>query len=341
MSEINLPYLHIYKDVRGKDRCYFNRRGWPKVPLPMPHEDDFLEKYKEAKAAPKLAPKDSKAKIRIKKHTFAYLIQSYKQSYEYKVLDEETLAVYNRFLKNLENSFGHLPSQLTLQQVNEIRKVKKDAPTQANRLVSIIRIIYKNAILEGLAKYNPTIGLENYSVKSKGHKTWTEEEINQFIEYWPLGTRQHLALQAILQTSQRRKDIVNLSFEMIRNDRLEITQSKTGTPISVPVLPGLQQALDLLDYCSGPILRTSFNKPYSPAGFGNWFRDAVREAGLHGISAHGLRKAMCVRLANVGCSPHEIMAISGHLTLSEVERYTREANMKRLAKTATDKLLNE
>lgn len=50
---------------------------------------------------------------------------------------------------------------------------------------------------------------------------------------------------------------------------------------------------------------------------------------------------MCVRLAEAGCSPHEIKAISGHLTLSEVSRYTEEANKKKLAKDAANKLLNK
>lgn len=40
---------------------------------------------------------------------------------------------------------------------------------------------------------------------------------------------------------------------------------------------------------------------------------------------------MATRLANLGCSTHEIMAIGGWETLKEVERYTKNANRKRLA----------
>ena len=38
---------------------------------------------------------------------------------------------------------------------------------------------------------------------------------------------------------------------------------------------------------------------------------------------HGLRKAALTRLADAGCTTHEFAAISGHKTLSEVERYTK------------------
>ena len=63
------------------------------------------------------------------------------------------------------------------------------------------------------------------------------------------------------------------------------------------------------------------------------------EAGLPaGLSSHGLRKAMCRRLAEAGCTPHQIMAVSGHKTLSEVTRYTVAANRARLAVGAMGKI---
>jgi integrase len=51
-------------------------------------------------------------------------------------------------------------------------------------------------------------------------------------------------------------------------------------------------------------------------------------------TAHGLRKAACRRLAEAGCSGNEIMAISGHATLKELVRYTKDADQARLARNA-------
>jgi integrase len=50
-----------------------------------------------------------------------------------------------------------------------------------------------------------------------------------------------------------------------------------------------------------------------------------------------LRKATARRLAEAGCTTHEIAAITGHATLSEVQRYTKAANQIRLARAAMDK----
>jgi hypothetical protein len=40
------------------------------------------------------------------------------------------------------------------------------------------------------------------------------------------------------------------------------------------------------------------------------------------------------RLAEAGCTVHEIAAITGHVTLKEVERYTKAFDRERLARAA-------
>jgi hypothetical protein len=47
-------------------------------------------------------------------------------------------------------------------------------------------------------------------------------------------------------------------------------------------------------------------KPFTAAGFGNWFREQCNAACLPHCSFHGLRKAASVRLAEAGCTPHEM-----------------------------------
>jgi integrase len=80
---------------------------------------------------------------------------------------------------------------------------------------------------------------------------------------------------------------------------------------------------------------TTKGLPFVATNFTSWFGDIVRAAGLPlGLSAHGLRKAMCRRLAEAGCSANQIAAISGHITLAEVARYTRAVDQHHMAKQA-------
>ena len=57
-----------------------------------------------------------------------------------------------------------------------------------------------------------------------------------------------------------------------------------------------------------------------------------------GFNAHGLRKAAARQLAEAGCTSKQIMAITGHRGLSEVERYTLAAEQVILARQAIDRL---
>ena len=73
-------------------------------------------------------------------------------------------------------------------------------------------------------------------------------------------------------------------------------------------------------------------------GFGNKFREWCNQAGLRHCSAHGVRKATATRLAERDAPTHEIMAITGHKSLAEVERYTREVDRRKLADSAMARL---
>jgi integrase len=115
------------------------------------------------------------------------------------------------------------------------------------------------------------------------------------------------------------------------------TETTTGLELFIPVHPTLRAIIDQTPSGHLTFLVTEFGKPWTVAGFGNWFRDRCDEAGLPHCSFHGLRKAAASRLAGLGCTPHEIAAITGHASLKEIERYTRTADRKRLALSAMEK----
>ena len=79
-------------------------------------------------------------------------------------------------------------------------------------------------------------------------------------------------------------------------------------------------------------------KPFTTNGFGNWFRDRCNEAGLPHCSAHGIRKATAAAPADHEATAHEIMSVTGHRSMKEVERYTLAADRKRNATRAIAKL---
>lgn len=124
----------------------------------------------------------------------------------------------------------------------------------------------------------------------------------------------------------------------LSGDFIRVTQSKTGASLEIPLHPELKGVIAKTAKNHLTFLTTQLDRPATPAGFGNWFRDACNAAGLEKLSAHGLRNAAATRLADAGCTAHEIASITGHKSLSEVQRYTAAANQRRLARGAMKRL---
>jgi integrase/recombinase XerD len=85
-------------------------------------------------------------------------------------------------------------------------------------------------------------------------------------------------------------------------------------------------------------LTTVHGKPFTVGGFSGAFKDWCVAAGLPQCASHGLRKPSATRLAEAGCSPHQIMSITGHKSLKEGEVYTKAVRNQGLAKSAMARL---
>jgi integrase len=181
--------------------------------------------------------------------------------------------------------------------------------------------------------------VKRYKSRADGFHTWSEDEIAAFETHHPIGSKPRLALALLLYTAQRVSDVTRMGYQHIRGDRIAVRQQKTDAPLLIPMHPELMRILASAPRDNLTFLISERGEPFAGTSFSNWFGKCCREAGLKGCTAHGLRKAACRRLAEAGCSVHEIAAISGHKTLKEIERYTREADQARLASQALDRQL--
>jgi integrase len=196
----------------------------------------------------------------------------------------------------------------------------------------------RHAVEIGLRADDPTRDVKAIRVKSDGYHSWTEDEIAQFEKRHPIGSRARLSLALLIYTGQRRSDVVRMGRQHIRDGFLHIRQLKTGTELSIPVHADLEAIIAESVAGQMTFLTTEFGKPFTAAGFGNWFREQCDMANLRHCSAHGVRKAAARRLAEAGCTEHEIASITGHASLREITRYTKAADQKRLAAAAMEKV---
>lgn len=169
--------------------------------------------------------------------------------------------------------------------------------------------------------------------RSKGFHTWTEAEIGQYRARHLLGARARLAMELMLWTGQRRIDAIRLGPSDIRGGRINVLQSKTGKELWLPVAPQLVAAIVAMPTVApgAPFIATEHGKPFSNPGFGNRFRQWCDDAGLPRCTAHGLRKAMMRRLAELHMGNQSLKSVSGHSGDDEVATYTREVDQAKMA----------
>ncbi len=224
-----------------------------------------------------------------------------------------------------------------LQRQHIITLLRSKKRFAARHWLMAIRALMKYAVEIGLREGNPATGVKLPNLKTDGYHSWTEAEIAQFQAYHGPRTTARLALTLLLYTGQRRGDVIGLGRQHIRAGVVHVRQQKTGTQLAIPIHAILAAIIAQTPANHLTLLTTQTGKPFSAAGVGNWFRDRCNEAGLAHCSAHGLRKAAARRLAEAGCTMHEIASITGHASLSEIQRYTRAADQARLARAAMEK----
>ncbi|MBJ7532701.1 tyrosine-type recombinase/integrase [Rhodomicrobium vannielii ATCC 17100] len=328
-------YCHGYIDCRGKPRWYLRRAGYKRVPLPgLPWSPEFMAAYEVAMAGKKI----ESGKSRVKPGSVADVIVLYYQTAAFTRLSDATRQTYRGILERFRADYGELPvAKLEEQHIGAILDKKAATPAAANNLRRMLRAIMKLARKRKMISVNPMTEIEPIRYKVKGFKDWSDDEIELFAARYPMGTRERLAFELMLCAAPRRSDVVRLKRSNLCGGRLVYRQKKTGAEIDIPILQQLAVAIEAMPVREGQelLIETQFGKAFTETGFYNWFTEKARMAGVpKGRSPHGLRKACCRRLAEAGCSPHEIMSVSGHETLREVERYTKAANRAWLADSA-------
>ncbi len=213
-------------------------------------------------------------------------------------------------------------------------------PGASGNLLIALRGVIRFAISVGLRGDDPTIGLHRpKATRHGGHYCWDEGDIEKFESTFPIGTRERLALVLLLETAQRRGDVIRMGWQHVRDGVIFVRQSKTGTPLRIPMSPILTAVLEATPSNNLPFLVTARGTPFNATAFTDWFKRAARHAGLpKEASVHGLRKSAARRLAEAGCSANVIAAMTGHASLKEVARYTAAADQYRLARQGIEAL---
>jgi Phage integrase family len=342
MARIKLRYVNGFANRDRKSqrvRYYFRRRGTKAIPLPgLPGSEEFMAAYAAALAS---IP-DQHVEIaanRTLPGTINALVVTYYKSDEWHALAADTQKTRRRIIERFRAQHGD--KRVALLQREHILKmlVAIGKPSAKRHWLKAIRGLMRVAV-PTMRKDDPTEGIPAIKLpKSKGHHTWTDDEIEQYRAYWPPGSQQRLVMEFALETTSRRGEVVRLGPQHVKNGRIRIERTHGSEDVDMLMSPQLQAACDAMPKAHLTYIVSAFGKPRSKYGLGNDFAKWATEAGLPAYCRlHGLKKGGMRRLAEAGGTAHELMAISGHKTLTEVQRYTKDADRKKLADSGMAKL---
>lgn len=332
------PYVSVFVDRHGKERFRF-RRGPFSAYLPHPSDKLYRQAYEAAMdrspldIVPRCAP-----------GTVSDVLPKFYHSIGFKQSGGGWQKTRRQVLEAFRLEFGHIElrhfesyliDQILARKMEQriIDGKKVGGTSAALRLREQLLLFFAFAVKQKVIASNPVEDADKVTHKGEGFYRWTEEDISQFRGFYPLGTKPRLAMELMLWTGARRGDAHRAAPP--KDGRITFRAGKTGKEQDVPVAPMLQRAIDAMPAVGmTTLLVTAYGKPFTVAGFGNWFGDKCRAAGLPQCTAHGLRKALARRAADQGVQQQGLKALGQWSGDREVAVYVEGANRRRLAESA-------
>lgn len=332
MTDIEIPYVHAFRDRHGRMRYYVRRKGKKAVALPgLPGSKPFMEAYQAAIGSTPEPDKQSKGGER----SLSALIASFYKSAGYKNLKPNSQKTYRHVLKHLESKDGHrsivdLPDEKARKIIEEIGG---ERPAMANLTRAVLRKLFSHAVKTRWRHSNPFSGIEAYKIGS--HHSWTDQEIATYQATWELGTRERVAFDLLFYTAQRIGDVAKMKRADIVKNRIHVVQEKKGYKLAILIHEDLKRSLHAYGVKGQHLVGRLDGKPMIADNLSKVVALAAEKAGLpERCVCHGIRKARLRLLAEKGASAKVLAALAGHKSLKEVARYTEAADQDHLTDAA-------
>ena len=318
------PFLHRQVTRHGRLIWYFRRGKGPRIRI----RDEFNSPEFWASYHAAIGP--AKAHKSPPSGSFAWALWMYRQSQKWAVLSPATRRQRDNIFSKVVKTHGDTP--ITAWKRGDLiagRDRRAATPAAAKNFIAAMRGLFGWLLDAGLIADDPTTGVIVARVKTEGFLIWTEADEAAFRARWPLGTRERVAFEVLRQTGLRRGDAVRVGRPHVRDGAIPIATEKTGERVAIAMSTALAEAIG-----AGPVgdltfIATSDGRPTTAESFGNWFREAVRAAGVS-KSAHGLRKAAATADALAGWSDAELDSKYGWRGRKMASLYTQSASRERL-----------
>lgn len=329
------PHAKSYTDRHGKRRWRYRHKGRTAELGTEWGSEEFAQRYSEAVNG----RKEGAGADRTVPGTFNDLVVRFYQLH-FPTIEESTAADYRSVLEPLRREHGHKRvAHMLRRHVLAIKGELAGTPQQANKTLKRLSQLMDLAVDLEWRKDNPVRGVKRFPVSPGGFHAWDEGEITRFYEVHKMGSPAHLAMTLMLYTGAAKCDAVSMGRGNVRSGRLVYRRRKTkknpdGFEVDLMIHPYLAETLSHVRPDAFTFLEVPGGASRTPAGLGSSMRKWCDKAGLPLCSSHGLRKAICRRIAEIEGDVFKVMAVSGHTDIKEAQKYCEQFGRKAKADSA-------
>lgn len=242
------------------------------------------------------------------------------------------------------------PSKLTAAHIQQVyAKRFKDglSGTTVNHVHRILHVAFAAAVKQGVLPHNPCDMIEAPRKDRKDHKTWTVEEVRQFLDTIR-GDRYEAAFIVALSTGMREGEILGLRWSTVDLERgwiqvrgnlqrinSKLTVKETKTRASTHTVHLTSMAMDALRQHGerqqeeaeamgdrwhneqGLVFCTTRGTPLSYENLiTHHFKPAIKRAGVSDIRFHDMRHTAATLLLEAGMHPKLVSEMLGHSSVT-------------------------
>ncbi|WP_249275994.1 tyrosine-type recombinase/integrase [Rhodobacter sp. JA431] len=219
-----------------------------------------------------------------------------------------------------------------------VQTALQDTWSKANERIAVLSILCRHAVDLEWIERNPVEDIPK--LKGGEYSAWPEEKLRAYERHCDEHglTTARTIYELAIGTGQRIGDCVAMEWADFDGEFMRVVQEKTGAKIEVYCPERLRAYLGALPKKGRHILAKNLTQHIGK-------RQAQREAeqvrekigakdGAERLVQHGWRYTAAKELAEAGCSDAQIQAVTGHKTVSMVQKYRAQASQKRASKEA-------
>ena len=269
--------------------------------------------------------------------TFEDLIQIYLADAQYQRLAPNSKKGYRRALEYFREKIGSvLVLDLRKADVREMLRAFQDRPAEGNRHLAVLRLLLEFGCDEEIVEFNVARKVKELPKIRPPRKPWPESMIQKFRDEADISSR--VLFELLLGTGQRVSDVINMKWVDIAGGSIRVCQGKTGADLLIPLTENLLEVLKIAPRTSNYIVAGVKGRQLTYSGAHFRLYQVREKIGALAHDNHALRHTTASRLATIGLSDEDIMAVTGHGSARMARLYCGEAAQVHRARRAIDEL---